>query len=86
MSAESDANFVLVDVAACGVSADVLVERLLALGVFVRKLGVHHAGRSMVRITVGTSEQNARCVQALRRVLGSEERAEPWPAAASDAE
>jgi histidinol-phosphate aminotransferase len=65
----SEANFVLIDVAGCRVSADAVVDSMLQRGVFVRKLGVHHAGRTMVRITVGTAEQNARCVAALGHVL-----------------
>jgi len=30
----------------------------------------HHADRSYVRITIGTREQNARCVAAFERVVG----------------
>jgi histidinol-phosphate aminotransferase len=61
---EGDANFVLVDIA--GVAAEQVVARLLRRGILVRTLAAHHAGRSMVRITVGTPEQNAACVAALR--------------------
>jgi histidinol-phosphate aminotransferase len=64
-----DGNFVLVDVSATHFSAEQLVESLLAEGVLIRSLGVHHANRSYVRITVGTREQNQRCVQAFERVL-----------------
>jgi histidinol-phosphate aminotransferase len=66
----SEANFVLIDVGRCGVSADAVVTALLDRGLLVRSLTVHHAGRSMVRISIGTAEQNARCVAALRDVLG----------------
>lgn len=77
----SEANFVLVDLGARGSSAEGVVERMLELGLFVRTLAVHHAGRSMIRITVGTDEQNARCVSALRSLLAGQ--AEPaWSAAA----
>jgi hypothetical protein len=36
--------------------------------VLIRSLGVHHAARTYVRITVGTVEQNARCLAAIERV------------------
>lgn len=65
----SEANFVLVDVARAGVSADLILREMLDRGVFVRTLTVHHAGRGMIRITVGTSDQNKRCVDVLRQVL-----------------
>ena len=64
-----DGNFVLVDVSATQYTAEQLVEALLHEGVLIRSLGVHHANRSYVRITVGTREQNLRCVQAFERVL-----------------
>jgi histidinol-phosphate aminotransferase len=67
----SEANFVLVDFGARGVSAEGVVDAMLKLGIFVRTLAVHHAGRSMVRITVGSAEQNELCVDALRQVLGT---------------
>jgi histidinol-phosphate aminotransferase len=72
----SEANFVLVDVGGCGVSAETLVERMLRHGVLVRALTTHHAGRSMVRVTVGSPEENARCVAALREAV----RAPAWSA------
>jgi histidinol-phosphate aminotransferase len=66
----SEANFVLIDVGRCGISADAVVAALLERGLLVRSLTAHHAGRSMVRISIGMPEQNARCVAALREVLG----------------
>jgi histidinol-phosphate aminotransferase len=65
----SEANFVLIDVARCGISADAVLREMLERGVFVRTLTVHHAGRGMVRITVGTAPQNERCVELLRELL-----------------
>jgi histidinol-phosphate aminotransferase len=65
----SEGNFVLVDVSTTGLSAERWVEALLNEGVLVRSLGVHHGSRSWVRVTVGTREQNARCVNAFERVL-----------------
>lgn len=66
---KSEGNFVLVDVSATGLSAERCVEALLGEGVLVRSLGVHRGSRSWVRVTVGTPEQNARCVMAFERVL-----------------
>ena len=65
-----EGNFVLLDVAKVGVSAEAIVEAMLTEGVYIRSLAVHHAKRSYVRVTVGTEEQNRRCVEAMRKVLG----------------
>jgi len=86
----SEGNFVLIDVSATGQGAERLVEAMLKDGVLIRSLSVHHAKRSYVRVTVGTREQNARCVAAFERVLGGrtrrEHRAYAPIAGASDAE
>ena len=65
-----EGNFVLLDVAKVGVSAEGIVDAMLAEGVYIRSLAVHHAKRSFVRVTVGTEDQNRRCVDAMRKVLG----------------
>ena len=75
----SEGNFVLIDVATQNLSSEAIVDAMLGLGVFVRTLTVHHAERSMVRITVGSHEQNARCVDALRHVLAPVSRRFPKP-------
>ena len=72
----SEGNFVLIDVSSTGQSAERLVESMLKDGVLIRSLSVHHAKRSYVRVTVGTREDNARCVTAFERVLGSRTRRE----------
>jgi len=72
-----DGNFVLLDVAKVGVSAEAIVDAMLAEGVYIRLLAVHHAKRSYVRVTVGTEEQNRRCVEAMRKVLARLGRAAP---------
>jgi len=72
-----EGNFVLLDVAKVGVSAEAIVEAMLAEGVYIRSLAVHHAKRSFVRVTVGTEEQNRRCIEAIRKVLGRVGRAAP---------
>lgn len=66
---ESEGNFVLIDAGATGVTSEAIVEAMLADGVFIRSLAVHHARRSFVRVTVGTEEQNRRCVETMRKVL-----------------
>jgi histidinol-phosphate aminotransferase len=72
-----EGNFVLLDVAKVGVSAEAIVEAMLTEGVYIRSLAVHHAKRSFVRVTVGTEEQNRRCIEAIRKVLGRVGRAAP---------
>ncbi|MGH7265091.1 MAG: histidinol-phosphate transaminase [Candidatus Rokuibacteriota bacterium] len=59
------ANFVYVEVADAGR----VYQQLLRAGVIVRPLGAFGVERAL-RITVGTPEENARLVEALRSVLG----------------
>jgi histidinol-phosphate aminotransferase len=70
----SEGNFVLVDVSATELKAESWVAMLLAEGVLVRSLSVHHESRTAVRVTVGTVEQNQRCVAAFERVLQKSQR------------
>jgi histidinol-phosphate aminotransferase len=63
--AESRANFVLADF---GRPAGALYEALLRRGVIVRPMAGNGYPTSL-RISVGTHEQNARCVAALKEVL-----------------
>jgi histidinol-phosphate aminotransferase len=83
-----EGNFVLIDVSRTGQAAERLVEQLLDQGVLIRSLTVHHAAKSYVRVTVGTREQNRRCVRAFERVLGRSTRREALvlTAGPSDAE
>jgi histidinol-phosphate aminotransferase len=76
-----EGNFVLLDVAKAGVSAENIVDAMLAEGVYIRSLAVHHAKRHYVRVTVGTEEQNLRCVDAMRQVVGKLSRRAPAAAA-----
>jgi histidinol-phosphate aminotransferase len=62
---DSHANFVLADF---GRPAGPLYEQLLRKGVIVRPMAGNGFPTSL-RISVGTAEENARCVQALREVL-----------------
>lgn len=75
-----EGNFVLVDLGAHAPTIESVVARMLDLGVFVRTLATHHAGRHSIRITVGSAEQNSLCVASLRRVL-----ADSAPAWSTDA-
>lgn len=65
----SDGNFVLVDISATAWSADDLVAAVLTHGILIRSLSSHHETRRYVRISVGTAEQNTRCIAAFERVL-----------------
>lgn len=65
----SEGNFVLLDISATRMGPDQVLKAMLAEGVLIRSLGSHHADRSYVRVTVGTREQNARCVSAFERVV-----------------
>lgn len=84
----SEGNFVLCDVHETGMSSDAIVQAMLLEGIFIRSLSVHHMDRGFVRVTVGTAEQNAQCVAALRRVMtnGARRPNKPLRAVASDAE
>jgi histidinol-phosphate aminotransferase len=62
----SDANFVMLPLGSADEARD-LTEALLREGIIVRPLaafGLPHC----IRISTGTDEENARCVEATRRV------------------
>lgn len=85
----SEGNFVLVDISHTGFTAGDFVAAVLAEGVLIRSLEVHHATRRFVRITVGNAEQNAACVQAIERVVSRRTSSQRMPRAhlsPSDAE
>lgn len=65
----AEANFVLLDTTATGLSSELLVEAMITKGVLVRALTSHHMDRRYVRVTVGTADQNEACVRALRATL-----------------
>ena len=50
---------------------------MLAEGVLIRSLKSHHVARRFVRVSVGTYEENGRCVAAFRRVMARSGRVEP---------
>jgi len=64
----SDANFILVDVSPR--SAKEICESLLEKGIIVRDCtSFRGAGNSLVRITVGTKEQNESVISAFHELL-----------------
>ncbi|MCG2728251.1 MAG: histidinol-phosphate transaminase [Candidatus Methanoperedenaceae archaeon] len=64
----SEANFILIDVSPR--TAGEVSESLLKKGIIVRDCtSFRGAGESLVRITVGTEEQNARVIDALSSIL-----------------
>jgi histidinol-phosphate aminotransferase len=81
-----DGNFVLIDISATRATAEDFVRAVLGDGILIRSLSVHHANRSYVRVTVGTPEQNERCLAALARVAGKLGRERSRFVALSDAE
>ncbi|MFO0606230.1 MAG: histidinol-phosphate transaminase [Polyangiales bacterium] len=74
----SEGNFVLLDIHETGMTADAIVQAMLHDGVFIRSLASHHLRRGYVRVSVGSPDENRRCVDAMRRTL---DRRAPRPAA-----
>ncbi len=63
----SETNFVLVDI---GRDARMVCEDMLREGVIVRGMGVYGLP-DHIRITAGLPEENSRCIEALKKVLGN---------------
>ena len=63
----SEGNFVLIDATGTGYTSEEIVQGILEQGVFIRPMSPHHLGEGFVRVTVGTPEQNTRCVEAFKR-------------------
>ncbi len=78
---DSQGNFLLLDIHETGWSAEALVQAMLRDGVFIRALASHHLRRGWVRISVGTPEDNRRCIAALRRALLRSQPRPPAPTA-----
>jgi histidinol-phosphate aminotransferase len=66
---EGEGNFILLEVSDTGATADGIVRAMLAEGILIRSLASHHLKRGFVRVSVGSPEDNRRCVEALRKVL-----------------
>jgi histidinol-phosphate aminotransferase len=66
----SDGNYVLFDVAALGISSDNLFEQMRdQYGILLRPLQNHHGKDGLIRVTVGTREDNEAFVEALKDFL-----------------
>ena len=76
----SEGNFVLVDVSATRMTAQHFVDSLLGEGILIRSLAVHHADKSYVRVTIGTRQQNERCLAAFARAATTRQVVEARPA------
>ena len=64
----SEANFILIDVSPR--TAKEVSESLLKKGIIVRDCtSFRGAGKSLIRISVGTEEQNSRVIEAMRQIL-----------------
>ncbi len=66
---EGEGNFVLLEISESGTTADGIVRAMLNEGILIRSLASHHLKRGFVRVSVGSPEDNRRCVDAMRRVL-----------------
>jgi len=64
----SQTNFLLVR---CQGDASELTQALLQQGVIVRPMASFGMGKNAVRISVGLEKENARCVAALKEILGT---------------
>jgi histidinol-phosphate aminotransferase len=65
----TEGNFLLLDIHETGLTANGVVQAMLADGVLIRSLASHHLRRGFVRVSIGAPEENRRCVDAMRRVL-----------------
>jgi histidinol-phosphate aminotransferase len=68
----SEGNFILVDISAKGRTAPDVVKETLEDHILIRAMTAHRLTGSHVRVTIGTTEQNARFARVFRRVLGIE--------------
>ncbi|MDM7935147.1 MAG: threonine-phosphate decarboxylase CobD [Methanothrix sp.] len=64
---ESSVNFILVDIRPCGLTSDVLTERVMREGVLVRDCQSFGLGRGFIRVAVRSREENKRLISALER-------------------
>ena len=65
----SEGNFVLIDAHRTGINPEEILQAMFAEGVLIRSLAVHRAQRGFLRVTVGTNEENVRCVDVMRAVV-----------------
>jgi len=69
----SEGNFVLIDTSKLEVTSNRLFERMREeYGILLRPLETHHGKEGLIRITVGTREQNCACVEAIKEILAKD--------------
>ena len=71
----SEGNFVLIDASILNKESSEIRDRMTERGIFIRPMSGHNMARGFVRVTVGTSEQNALFIRTfgayVREVLGT---------------
>jgi len=66
----SEGNFVLIDTSRIEVTSNYLFKRMRdEYGILLRPLDTHHGKEGLIRITIGTHEQNCACVDAIKEIL-----------------
>lgn len=65
----SSVNFILVNIAPCGIDSDELAERTMQDGVLVRDCQSFGLGKSYIRVAVRGHNENERLIAALKRAM-----------------
>ena len=65
----SEGNFVLIDASSLRRGSNLIVDDLIASGVFIRPMAPHHMPDGFVRVTVGTAAQNDQFLALLARYV-----------------
>lgn len=65
----SEGNFVLIDASSLGKPSKVIVDDMIARGVFIRGMSPHHMREGFVRVTVGTCSQNEGFIALFRQYV-----------------
>jgi L-threonine-O-3-phosphate decarboxylase len=66
---DSRVNFILVDIAPCGLGSDELTKRMAKEGVLVRDCQSFGLGKRYIRVAVRSRDENEQLIAALERVL-----------------
>ncbi len=64
---QSQVNFILVNIEACGLGSDILAARTMANGVLVRDCQSFGLGKSFIRVAVRDRKENEQLIRALER-------------------
>jgi histidinol-phosphate/aromatic aminotransferase/cobyric acid decarboxylase-like protein len=65
----SSVNFILVNIAPCGIDSDVLAEKTMQKGVLVRDCQSFGLGKSYIRVAVRSRNENERLIAALKKAM-----------------